>query len=261
MCGIFGVVPAAALKPQQLQRVNRLFTTLTVLSTSRGQDAAGGALVQRGGDMAMFKRDVPGHTIVRDTVWHQLLGRADQETTMWMGHTRAATCGPNTSPNAHPFEFSHALYGRLLGSHNGMLWNYHSFDGITNTDVHPVDSACLFAWLSKHQQSEWGEKLSKVGGFYALAMYREGRIHFARNAGAPLMLAYIPILSSWVYASTSTILTGALKHCGLGWKVMNELPVNRIYSIPEGVNGKLEIQVIPEYTGTETPWWECVYGR
>ena len=259
MCGIFGILPERTLKPQQLSRARKLFTYLAVANSSRGKDAAGGAVIQEGGNGSMFKLNIPSTALIGQRNWFNLMQRATPRTAMWMGHTRYATCGANTADNAHPFVFEHAEHGRMYGAHNGMLWNHEKING-EDTNVHEVDSACLIWHLSQYPDSKWPELLAGVAGSFALSLYRNGKAYLVRNYGSPLYITYVPILNSWVYASEG----GAIKHCvaacGMRTGEIKEIPDDTLYSIPDLRIKDCETRQVPASSVFPEAWGGCYGG-
>lgn len=73
------------------------------------------------------------------------------------GHTRAATTGPNTIENAHPFEFGDKdkKMVRVIGAHNGFVYNWEDqakeFGVKEMLITNPTDSMVIFAALAKYK--------------------------------------------------------------------------------------------------------------
>src|SRR3989338_7386629 len=106
MCGIVGYIGSREAAPILLNGLRRL--------EYRGYDSAGLALVQS--DKLVRYRAVGRIAQLTD----RLTG-ADLSGTLGVAHTRWATHGGVTEPNAHPHV---DCSGRLMLAHNGIIENY-----------------------------------------------------------------------------------------------------------------------------------------
>lgn len=125
---------------------------MTWANRERGTDSAGffdstGRMTKRAGD--------PADVLRADKVQKWL--RVSQEHGWFIaGHTRYATRGAVNRRNSHPFR-----YGRIIGSHNGMVSAPSKFK---------VDSEYLFWLLNKHP-GKYNEALKDVGGYFGLSWF------------------------------------------------------------------------------------------
>lgn len=134
MCGLYGWDWASVGRPSIRARRD-LAAMLTITNLPRGDHAWG----WYGIDSA------PHATIVSGTrargvgafPLSQAEDAAAHQTTM--GHTRWATHGAVETENSHPFLVEHANGGRLVGMHNGVIWNHESLNRELGR-IFPVDS-------------------------------------------------------------------------------------------------------------------------
>lgn len=234
MCGHFGIIPTRKrIKPQQLWRSQQLFGYLASLSQQRGSCATGRALIYPDGSINLYKRATPARAIQGDPNWYDGFNRKD--IVWWMGHTRAATCGPNTDANAHPFVFERTEYP-LVGCHNGGVYNHYQFDTVSE-----VDSANFLSAVSQVNPEKWPKLLSYIQGWFAFVWYAHPYIVMVKDKGTPLYVAYTHTLKAWVYASTEEILRSAMVFAGVDIASMQPLPSETIVRIiPQTNDVKLE---------------------
>lgn len=132
MCGIFGY----SFKHGKLSAARRavLATNLARYNDDRGGDSWGvvginadGPHVSRGlGDLSDNAYELCEYQTL-------------------FAHTRAASSGEVTIPNAHPFRV-----GKILGAHNGAVYNHHELCEHYKRKF-PVDSIHLFAHLNENR--------------------------------------------------------------------------------------------------------------
>jgi hypothetical protein len=109
MCGIFGWSFRKRCGIADGQR-EALASTLAIANTDRGTDSWGAYILDKHGKA----------TVLRNTgSIAKLSFAAISKEPLFMGHTRQATTGAATIPNAHPFEV-----GNLLLAHNGVIYNH-----------------------------------------------------------------------------------------------------------------------------------------
>jgi len=183
MCGIVGYVGAQQASPILVQGLKRL--------EYRGYDSAGVALLNGDGSVHVVKR--PGK--IREL--EAALGADPTAATCGIAHTRWATHGAPTQPNAHPHVSND---GRIALVHNGIIENAdvlrsqlqregYTFTSDTDTEVvvHLIDH--LWADGAPLEEAV-AAALREVEGAYGIAVVSTrdpNKIVVARN-GSPLLI-------------------------------------------------------------------------
>ncbi|MCX7627278.1 MAG: glutamine--fructose-6-phosphate transaminase (isomerizing) [Methylophilaceae bacterium] len=181
MCGIVGAVAGADVVPVLLDGLKRL--------EYRGYDSAGVAVLMQGEIRRVRK-------IGRVAEMEQAVKEAGLAGTLGIGHTRWATHGGVTEPNAHP----HVSNGQIAVVHNGIIENHdeereklkalgYVFESQTDTEV--------IAHLVHHHYQTSGNlfkavrlSLIQLRGAYAIAVIavdQPDRMVCARM-GCPLLI-------------------------------------------------------------------------
>jgi len=96
------------------------------LSTSRGTDAAGAALIRRGGGFTLVKAPVPPDQLTQRPEYVRMESLLGEDSALLMGHARRITKGPASNPcNNHPIlvDAVGGVHGRAVGIHNGTITN------------------------------------------------------------------------------------------------------------------------------------------
>jgi len=194
MCGIVGYVGARDAVPILLDGLLRL--------EYRGYDSAGLAILQDGGRIAVRKRDGKIQRLRTLVAEQPVSGR------LGVGHTRWATHGPPTTPNAHPHLDGS---GRIALVHNGIIENHaalrddlaargHRFASETDSEViaHLIEDALQRqpggATDVAALEAAVRAALRRLEGSYALAVFsadRPGAIVAARHF-SPLVVGLGP---------------------------------------------------------------------
>jgi glucosamine--fructose-6-phosphate aminotransferase (isomerizing) len=180
MCGIVGYVGPRDVQPLLLEGLRRL--------EYRGYDSAGIA-VHAEGQIAVRK------AAGKISVLEERLRESPLDGTVGIGHTRWATHGAPTTPNAHPHTDD---TGDVALVHNGIIENHevlrfklqelgHEFSTDTDTEVlcHLIEEA-----FEGNLESAVAAALSKVEGAYGLAVMHArdpDKIVVARK-GSPLLI-------------------------------------------------------------------------
>jgi predicted glutamine amidotransferase len=179
MCGIYGY----QLKPgQELTAHEATVISLMLAQTmeSRGKDSFGGVQIPTVDDVDKQAHIIRGLGRVSE-VGTTLLERASNARS-FLGHTRAATVGAVTIPNAHPF-----MIGDVLGVHNGCVQNWEELNLKYDREF-AVDSMHLFGHIND------GLPLDDIYGYGTLFWLRQSEnwqtIYFARTMNGSLTVAY-----------------------------------------------------------------------
>ncbi len=181
MCGIVGYVGPRQALPILLENLNRL--------TYRGYDSAGIAVIHDGSfsvhktagkvadlESLIATAEIPGHTGI--------------------GHTRWATHGPPTTPNAHPHV---DCQGNISVVHNGIIENYYSLRQELLAQGHhfrsQTDTEVLAHLIEAHYQGDLTEAvrqaMRRVRGamaIVALCSQEEDKIVAAKLDTPPLIV-------------------------------------------------------------------------
>ena len=183
MCGIIGVLANESVTPALLAGLRQL--------EYRGYDSAGIATVLENGNID--RRRAPGKLAALDTVLKQspLSGHTG------IGHTRWATHGIPSQPNAHPHSDGHVAV-----VHNGIIENFdHLRESLKTKGVHftsDTDTEVVVHLISQHYRATddpmaaMAATLNELQGAFALAVLFKGRgdlIACARK-GSPLAIGY-----------------------------------------------------------------------
>ena len=181
MCGIVGYVGSQAAAPILIEGLNRL--------EYRGYDSAGLAVLGAKGKETTVVRRVGRVRELEAALPKRLSG------TVGVGHTRWATHGPATEPNAHPHSSED---GRYAVVHNGIIDNAATLrvrltaEGVTFAS--DTDSEVIAHLVSRSSADTFEDRVleafERIVGTYAVAVVdREtpDRIVVARN-GSPLII-------------------------------------------------------------------------
>ncbi|MEJ6529073.1 glutamine--fructose-6-phosphate transaminase (isomerizing) [Exiguobacterium sp. USCH10] len=177
MCGIVGMIGQVGTKEILLKGLEKL--------EYRGYDSAGIALV--GEDIRTFK-EVGRIQALRDIV------PADAEGTIGIGHTRWATHGVPSVPNAHPHQ---STTGRFTLVHNGVIENDELLKASLDVPfLSETDTEVIVQLMEKHfvelgdVEAAFRKTLSDLHGSYAIAMIDsedKERLYIGKNK-SPLLV-------------------------------------------------------------------------
>ena len=226
MCGIYG-----AIAPQG-QKINLgIINALTWANRERGTDSCGffdstGKMTKRAGD--------PADVLCKSKIQKWL--RNSQEKSWFIaGHTRFATRGKVNRSNSHPFR-----YGRMIGSHNGM---------IDAPDKFTVDSEYLFWALNKHR-GDYNKAFAGICGYWGLSWF-DGEHFYLMNHGGELSVVEVGGVyyysSAWKHLDSCTGGDGKNFVEGEVWKFGPNGLIGTSDSPDSGVPA-LEIEAIDYWT-------------
>ncbi len=180
MCGIVGAIAPRNVVPVLIEGLKRL--------EYRGYDSAGLAVVN--GGIQRVRR------VGRVTEMEAAAAAAQLSGFLGIGHTRWATHGGVTEPNAHP----HVSHGEIAVVHNGIIENHeaqrsrlkrlgYTFESQTDTEV--------IAHLIHHYLSQLGDLLAatqkavkELVGAYAIAAFslKNPEVLMCARVGCPLLI-------------------------------------------------------------------------
>ncbi len=213
MCGLVGVAGKST------GAIDKMFRTLLILDTVRGEHSTGVLLVDAHGDTSIHKAVGSPYELFDSRKYHADLIFANN---VMMGHNRYATKGIINKRNAHPFEHDH-----IIGAHNGTLTTQHLLD---DHKEYAVDSDNVFHHMSLNGLED---TVSKLGGAFALSWYDsiEGTINFIRNDVRPLYFCYGEDFKSVMWASEQWMLLVAADKAGVKIGAIEEVPVFTHHSL------------------------------
>ena len=184
MCGIVAYIGKREAYPILIKGLQRL--------EYRGYDSAGVAMINKKGDLNVFKRKGK----VSDLIAFAKEG--DTKGTIGIGHTRWATHGEPNDVNSHPH---YSQSRNLVMIHNGIIENYasikaglikrgHTFESQTDTEVliHLIEDIQL------HEKMKMGHAvqaaLKQVIGAYAIVVLdkRDPSTIVAAKKGSPMVI-------------------------------------------------------------------------
>jgi len=154
MCGIAAILFAPGTRPPEVRReIQAIFTRNLLFNEERGKDATGLAVVRADGQVRIHKAAMPASEFVRTPAYQDLIASLDDQTVLWLGHTRLPTKGdPANQANNHPI-----LARYVLGVHNGNITND---DALFARWGYPrqaeVDSEIIFHLLSDLETASSG---------------------------------------------------------------------------------------------------------
>ncbi len=120
MCGIAAILFFPAHRPPEMRReIGEIFTRNLLFNEERGKAATGLAVLHLDGTLQVHKEAIPASQFVIGEPYRRMIAALDDETTLWLGHTRLPTKGaPANNDNNHPIRA-----GQVVGVHNGNITN------------------------------------------------------------------------------------------------------------------------------------------
>ena len=184
MCGIVAYIGNRDAYPILIKGLQRL--------EYRGYDSAGVALINKSGDLNVYKRKGK----VSDLL--SFVEKKDTSGTVGIGHTRWATHGEPNDVNSHPH---YSQSKNLVMIHNGIIENYaaikerlikkgHVFESETDTEVliHLIED------VQKNENTKMGyavqAALKQVIGAYAIVLLdkNDPDVIVAAKKGSPMVI-------------------------------------------------------------------------
>lgn len=207
MCALFGWLDYKGIVPYKT--LKRLTQVLANAAEERGTDASGIAYINDG-RVTIFKRPKPAHKIHFN---------APDSTRAIMGHTRMTTQGNGKfNQNNHPFP-GHADK-EFAFAHNGVLYNDKMLRKEKNLpDTHIETDSYVAVQLIEQQGKLDFDSLKymaeSVSGSFCFTALDETNTLYIVKGSNPMYLHHFEELGLYVYASTESIMTKALKKSGL----------------------------------------------
>lgn len=156
-------------------------------------------------------------------------------------HTRAASCGAVTIPNAHPFQYKlhqsdGTLTRRVMGIHNGIVVNHIALDNRYHRDFE-VDSMHIFAHLAE------GRAMSDIHGWGNIAWYEfdedfpDGCLRVLRFNNDALHIAKL-VTGELVFCSTKDTIIRAAAMAGSDVKKFLTTSEDTVYRLGQDRDGE-----------------------
>ena len=220
---------------------------LLIYDYFRGPDSTGIAVVNKEGTEAKVVK-IASHPLDLFDMQKFKLALSGYQSSVFMGHNRAATRGAVNAVGAHPFEFDH-----IVGCHNGTL-DLSSFKALENAlgEKFDVDSQAIFAAIAK-----FGIKktVPMLQGAWALVWFdfKEKTLNFLRNKERPFWYAYSEKFDHIFWASEWPMIDAALRLSAQGYELYQDPDKGyRFWSTPEDIHLKFDIEKL-RAGGTEKP--------
>lgn len=218
MCGIVGIANKNGID----SKLSNAFARMLYVDVFRGKDSTGIAEYNKLSGVSTYKKALASYDFIQLVGARNLLS-PNIQTTVLLGHNRAATKGIVNDDNAHPFTFD-----GITGVHNGSLITWDNLaKGMT------VDSRAIFKAISEVDDPI--EVIPHIKGAFALVWIddRRNRLCMVRNSERPLWIQ--PTVDGiswasepWIYASCEW--TGLINTCK-GDELIEDfvLPVGELY--------------------------------
>lgn len=226
MCGIFGIISYSEKGFFNFQKdeVKKIAANLLDESEIRGRDASGICLLSEN-DISIFKDSVKGSDLIKFQPFEDIMSivsSTDDRFKAMIGHTRAETKGSHFfNVNNHPI-----IANKTIGVHNGIICNDDMLfakykDKIAREGQ--VDSEIIFRLIDmyiaegKSITEAVNETSSQLVGSYACAFINIDHPNYVtlfKGSNYPSICIHTYEGDSLIiFASSSHILTGAIKDC------------------------------------------------
>lgn len=196
MCGHVGI--AGVLESRDEATMKRLF----LLDYFRGPDSTGLAALRKTGEVKIAK--IASHPLDFFDTKSFTSTLSAYNSTVLLGHNRAATRGKVNGMNAHPYE-----YGHIVGAHNGTL-DLGSWQDLEQKLGHEtdVDSMAIFECIEKFGIEA---TVPLLRGAWALVWIdtQQGTLNFLRNKERDFWYAYTDDFKKLFWASEWPMIRGA----------------------------------------------------
>lgn len=178
MCGIHGLIN---LDTTYFSDGSKYISEAFVANSLRGMDSSGIFQLDKQFKPYMHKDIKAGSAFINESVVKTFIGDVARSP-LTLCHVRAATVGKVNKDSAHPFLVTDAAGKRIIGVHNGTLYNWQSKKG---GKKYSVDSE----WAMSRIAEEGIEAFKEFSGAYCMAWWDENnpsKFHIVRNSQRPL---------------------------------------------------------------------------
>ncbi len=231
MCGLIGI--AGKLEFKDEATIKRLL----IYDYFRGPDSTGIAVVDKEASSAKVVK-IASHPLDLFDMNKFKTALIGYQSSVFMGHNRAATRGVVNGINAHPYEFGH-----IVGAHNGTL-DLSSFRALEDAlgEKFDVDSQAIFAAIAKLGIKK---TVPLLQGAWALVWFdfEEKTLNFLRNKERPFWYAYSKEFDRIFWASEWPMIDAALKLSAQGYDLHTDPEKGyRFWQTPEDMHLKFDIE-------------------
>lgn len=211
MCGLCGVIT-----PKSDRGSVGLFQSLMVVSTLRGADGAGMALVPKKGNKAVRIVKNPNVTAAELVLSQDFNKYRNMEMAAMIGHARYPTAGGGEYDDVHPHIADH-----IIGTHNGTLTVVNGVPVAKKAS----DSALLFQSIATNGIDA---TIKNTQGSYAIVYINKqtGTLNFLRNHDRPLYFAHLEGEPELYWGSESSMLAYVLGRSSAKKVNIVNLPAN-----------------------------------
>lgn len=220
MCGHVGI--AGKLEVMDEATIKRLL----IYDFFRGMDSTGLAALRNNGEVKLAKAAVNPIDFFDMKKFQDTL--SGYNSTVFIGHNRAATKGKVNNNNAHPFE-----YGHIVGAHNGTL-DQSSWKALNelNGEETDVDSAAIFLAISKFGIEA---VVPLLQGAWALVWFdtKDNTLNFLRNNQRPFWYSYTEDFKKVFWASEWPMIDAATKLSAQPYKLYTSDEGHRFWATKE----------------------------
>ena len=204
MCAIYGFLDYG--KKVSNKVLKNIIKELSIAAECRGTDATGISYVNNG-KIVTFKQPKPAH---------KMKLYFPKDTTAVIGHNRLTTQGNEKfNFNNHPFEGRTSQHTFAL-AHNGVLYNDKELKrekALANTYIE-TDSYVAVQLLEQVENVDMNsvkEMAETVEGSFVFTILRNDNTLFLVKGSNPITLYHFPDVGLYIYASTTEIISKALK--------------------------------------------------
>jgi hypothetical protein len=232
MCGLVGIAGDLSLQDEGTMK------RLLIYDYFRGPDSTGFAALRKSGDVHLSK--IASHPLDLFGLNKFTTALSGYNSSVFLGHNRAATRGKVNGVNAHPFQYDH-----IVGAHNGTLdqASWKRLNAVLGYDT-DVDSQAIIACIAKIGIEDtvklMEEGRNSLDGAWALTWFdlKDNTLNFLRNKHRPLWYGYTKNFKKLFWASEWKMIDAAV----------NLAPPNNSYDMYECKEGW-------RFWAMQEDWW------
>lgn len=231
MCGHVGI--AGKLETKDENTLKRLL----LFDYFRGPDSTGLAAIRNTREAKIAK--LASHPLDLFEMGTFKAALSGYNSTVFIGHNRAATKGVVNTFNAHPYHFNH-----IVGAHNGTL-SESSHKALEEKlgDKYPVDSMAIFAAIAKFGVEE---VIPLLQGAWALVWYDQSNnsLNFLRNKERTFWYAYNKDFNRLFWASEWPTIDNATRTGGREGEIYEDESKYRFFATEVDVWYSIDVEAL-----------------